>query len=504
MADRHSTLELVEHDGRSTLELVRHDETARAPERDNDATAFELDASYLAPEALPGTAPQLHYRNSLPEVNSRIEKTTEQPTGRDAPKSLVRLIRIIVVLLVVAATAIGVGVGIWHTRRNRSSTISPPVAIPSVSNSPTPRAPTNISTAPTILNDTSLAAVILANGDRHLYFQDNTGTIRYAVRTASTSQWDTKPYLNISSSAKNNTPLAVTAIKPQGTEVIQLFYVSQSHHLNCSSVYSGQFNWINDDSLSNYSTASNTRSLSVTSIPQGLNSTAPVNGTADIALLFYVNTNGNVSALLNIARNDSISVDEDETVSSWRTEWIDISNLQSNMSNPYESSPVVPGSVPPFTSIEGMSVNFTVETIFAVGPALRSSPNTGYTAFYDAMYEPLQKSGREELLSAYPSQNDSDYNSIDQSDIAIINPNIGDGAFLIGINGTRPISLTPGPSPNTPGNEFPFGRLASVITPDNSITYLYHQINGTAFAEEQWDPSVPDWGSPTYITVLPS
>lgn len=116
-----------------------------------------------------------------------------------------------------------------------------------------------------------------------------------------------------------------------------------------------------------------------------------------------MNTNGNVSALLNIARNDSISVDEDETVSSWRTEWIDISNLQSNMSNPYESSPVVPGSVPPFTSIEGMSVNFTVETIFAVGPALRSSPNTGYTAFYDAMYEPLQKSGREELLSEHRS-----------------------------------------------------------------------------------------------------
>ena len=34
----------------SDLELVRHDETARAPERDWDATAFELDASALAPQ----------------------------------------------------------------------------------------------------------------------------------------------------------------------------------------------------------------------------------------------------------------------------------------------------------------------------------------------------------------------------------------------------------------------------------------------------------------------
>ena len=34
----------------STLELVKHDETARAPERDWDATAFELDGSALAPQ----------------------------------------------------------------------------------------------------------------------------------------------------------------------------------------------------------------------------------------------------------------------------------------------------------------------------------------------------------------------------------------------------------------------------------------------------------------------
>ena len=34
----------------STLELVKHDESAKAPERDYDATAFELDTSALAPQ----------------------------------------------------------------------------------------------------------------------------------------------------------------------------------------------------------------------------------------------------------------------------------------------------------------------------------------------------------------------------------------------------------------------------------------------------------------------
>ena len=34
----------------STLELVKFDETIRAPDRDYDATAFELDADALAPQ----------------------------------------------------------------------------------------------------------------------------------------------------------------------------------------------------------------------------------------------------------------------------------------------------------------------------------------------------------------------------------------------------------------------------------------------------------------------
>ena len=34
----------------STLELTKHDETARAPERDYDVTAFELDPDALAPQ----------------------------------------------------------------------------------------------------------------------------------------------------------------------------------------------------------------------------------------------------------------------------------------------------------------------------------------------------------------------------------------------------------------------------------------------------------------------
>ena len=94
---------------------------------------------------------------------------------------------------------------------------SQPAASPSTPASPTPRTPTNASTAQYILNDTSLGAAILPNNDRHLYFQDSTGRIRYVIRTASTNQWSLSPDLNITASAKNHTPLAVTAFEPNGS-----------------------------------------------------------------------------------------------------------------------------------------------------------------------------------------------------------------------------------------------------------------------------------------------
>ena len=94
---------------------------------------------------------------------------------------------------------------------------SRPVAGPSTPDSPTPRTPTNASIAQYILNDTSLAAAILPNNDRHLYFQDSIGRIRYVIRTASTNQWNLSPDSNITTSAKDHTPLAVTAFHPNGS-----------------------------------------------------------------------------------------------------------------------------------------------------------------------------------------------------------------------------------------------------------------------------------------------
>ena len=52
-----------------------------------------------------------------------------------------------------------------------------------------------------------------------------------------------------------------------------------------------------------------------------------------------------------------------------------------------------------------------------------------------------------------------------------------------------------------PNNIFPFARLASVTLADESTTFLYHQMNGTTFAEEQWDASENAWVGTEYITI---
>lgn len=85
-----------------------------------------------------------------------------------------------------------------------------------------------------ILNDTSLAAVVLANDDRQFFFQDNNGDIRRAIRTASNSKWSTSFFLNSSAlpepdpemnhhpgyqRPKNLTPMAATLGTFDQTEV---------------------------------------------------------------------------------------------------------------------------------------------------------------------------------------------------------------------------------------------------------------------------------------------
>lgn len=74
---------------------------------------------------------------------------------------------------------------------------------------PHPIGPNITSNAQYILNDTSLAALILPNEDRQLFFSGNNGSIRRAIFTSSTEKWTVDPYIDLSVGSKLHTPLAV-------------------------------------------------------------------------------------------------------------------------------------------------------------------------------------------------------------------------------------------------------------------------------------------------------
>ena len=90
------------------------------------------------------------------------------------------------------------------------------------------------------------------------------------------------------------------------------------------------------------------------------------------------------------------------------------------------------------------------------------------------------------------SGKDRNYSLISQSDVATVGR-----SDAIWINGTQPVIFQNAP----PNISFPFTRLASVDSADQSMTFLYHQINGTTFAEEQWNESQKTWVATEHIRV---
>ena len=58
------------------------------------------------------------------------------------------------------------------------------------------------------MNDISIAAVTLTNGDRRLFFQDTSGAIRESIYSFAADQWEADIGNIVATDARNNTPIA--------------------------------------------------------------------------------------------------------------------------------------------------------------------------------------------------------------------------------------------------------------------------------------------------------
>ena len=75
--------------------------------------------------------------------------------------------------------------------------------------------------SPSVLNDSSLAVILSANNDRHLFFQGPQGVIRRMIYRTSNNQWIADPGPIAISDVKHLTPLAVSLY--EDTEVTLSF-----------------------------------------------------------------------------------------------------------------------------------------------------------------------------------------------------------------------------------------------------------------------------------------
>lgn len=158
----------------------------------------------------------MFHHTSLPEVYHGTEETAKEPgpTYHTSKPSLKRLV-VIIAIVIATAVAIGAGVGTWrrhqHSPHNSSSILN--------DTHPNLNHTSSVALGP-ILNDTSLAALVLANDYRYLFFQDNTGLVRAAIRTPPNGPWSTSADFNVTSNAKKHTPLAATNISDGFSQVL--------------------------------------------------------------------------------------------------------------------------------------------------------------------------------------------------------------------------------------------------------------------------------------------
>lgn len=164
----------------------------------------------------------MFYDKSFPEVYGNIEESTkERAPSNHIFKPALKWPLMVIALVVAAAIAVGVGVGVWRHREHvlhKSSTVvrcgvraDPICSLAYFHSASAPQSHNITPAAKLILDDTSLVALSLFNGDRQLFFQDNTGRIRRAIRPESNNQWSTSPYLDLSSNPKDYTPMVATA-----------------------------------------------------------------------------------------------------------------------------------------------------------------------------------------------------------------------------------------------------------------------------------------------------
>lgn len=157
--------------------------------------------------------------------------------------------------------------------------------------------------------------------------------------------------------------------------------------------------WAPDSTFGNYSTTVDTRSLSITLFPIANESSsfnASTNSTSNVALLYYENTNGKVSALLH-----RLLTVEDQQSSSPQDQWVDITSQPSKTLPPeFQNAPDFTYSAA-FANLESNHNTTFSHTLYDIDPILvYGAPFTSTANFFGPSVGALFYSAFDPLPSA--------------------------------------------------------------------------------------------------------
>ncbi|KAL8976781.1 MAG: hypothetical protein Q9205_007285, partial [Flavoplaca limonia] len=218
---------------------ANHDQAATAPELDRTILAPEWRGENDAPEAVPDNTKQVYYdNNSPPEAVFTDDSLSEMPSGppfsdpksnekqKTKQTSFKRIVMSILALVSILGIGLGVGLGIGLKRRSGETTNATTTTAATTSPSSDPELPHGI------MDDTSLNAFVLRNGDRQVFFQENTGALRRANFSSQVGLWKSADVLSQGiPAARNNTPLSVNYIETSGDSngTVYVFYASAAN-----------------------------------------------------------------------------------------------------------------------------------------------------------------------------------------------------------------------------------------------------------------------------------
>ncbi|MCJ1311268.1 hypothetical protein MMC25_004939 [Agyrium rufum] len=352
------------------------------------------------------------------------------------------------------------------------------------------------------MNDSSFAAVTTLDS-RIVFFQDLNGTLRQAIYSSSSQEWNTGDDLLIpyTSNARENTPMsAIINTYLAGQDEIFLFYVDDLNNVTIRWYTRGSWASPEDSAfadLPNVITAAQSRSLSITAVP---------NTDDNVLCLFVEEPAGTVSTFLG---NKNLEGELLEPFDPFTWIWQNITG-QLYDPNPLNASEYAHTSsealYPPFTSnvfdfdigVNGTaSVTTVVQlTSFSLGP----NPIINSSLWLNDSPPPPQDynilNTPELWIPLYESNSDI---SFIQANEPVVHASFYTGLrYYFWINGTSLTSDLCGGNPvETSGLafQFPYQRFATTTQNGTEAIYLYHQINASTFSEKIYNVDTQVWNS---------